>query len=82
MANPLADIAAIIRTVLCDASLDIIATTHFEQLTDWDFMDLIAVVVEVECMFSVQFEVYDIDRLVTVDDLVRMVAVKQALAAA
>ena len=45
-------------------------------------MDLITVVVEVECRFDVQFELPEIDRLVTVGDLLRAISAKQALAAA
>lgn len=81
MAQPLAAIAAIIRNVLGDTGLEVALATRFEQLTGWESMDLIAVVVEVECQFDLQFEVYEIDRLITVGDLVNMVTVKQALAA-
>jgi acyl carrier protein len=45
-------------------------------------MDLVTVVVEVECRFDLQFELAEIDRLTTVGDLLRMIATKQALAAA
>jgi acyl carrier protein len=45
-------------------------------------MDLITVVVEVECRFDLQFELPEIDRLTNIGDLVRMIEAKQALAAA
>jgi acyl carrier protein len=80
--QPLAEIAAIIRTVLRDPSIEVTPAKRFEDLTGWDSMDLVAVVVEVECRLNLQFEVYEIDRLITVADLVDMIAVKQALAAA
>ena len=45
-------------------------------------MDLITLVVEVECRFELQFELPEIDRLATVGDLLDMILAKQALAAA
>ncbi|HEY4171726.1 MAG TPA: acyl carrier protein, partial [Rhodopila sp.] len=56
--------------------------TRFEDITGWDSMDLVTVVVEVECRFGLQFELAEIDRLVTVRDLLNMIAAKQALLAA
>ena len=45
-------------------------------------MDLVTVVVEIECRFGLEFELTEIDRLSTVEDLLRMIATKQAIAAA
>jgi acyl carrier protein len=45
-------------------------------------MDLVRVVVEVECLFDLQFDLTEIDRLRTVGDLLQLAASKQALAAA
>jgi acyl carrier protein len=45
-------------------------------------MDLITVVVETECRFDLQFDLPEIDRLVTLGDLLHMIEVKQALAMA
>jgi acyl carrier protein len=78
----LAEITVILRRVLRDPNLEIATDTRFEDFADWDAMDLISVVAEVECRFELQFEVVDIDRLTTVGDLLRMVSAKQALAAA
>ena len=62
--------------------LELTPTTRFDDMTGWDSMDLITVVVEVECRFDLQFELPEIDRLTTVGDLLRMIEAKQALAAA
>jgi acyl carrier protein len=78
----LSEIASIIRHVLCDDSLAITADTHFEDLPGWDDMDLVRIVVEVECRFDVHFNLTEIDRLATVGDLLRAAVTKQALAAA
>ncbi|WP_428534189.1 acyl carrier protein [Rhodopila sp.] len=78
MAAALPEITAILREVLRDNSCEVAATTCFEDLPGWDSMDLVAVVVEAECRFNVQFELVEIDRLTTVGDLLRMIAAKQA----
>jgi acyl carrier protein len=82
MAAPLAEIIAIVREVLGDGDLDLLPTTRFDDLANWDSMDLVAVVVEAECRYNLQFDLPDIDRLVTVGDLRHMIETKQALAMA
>jgi acyl carrier protein len=77
----LPELTAIFREVLRDNELELEPTTRFEDLTSWDAMDLVAVVVEVECRFGVQFELVELDRLYSVGDLLRMLTSKQALAA-
>jgi acyl carrier protein len=82
MTGPVVKITAILRDVLLDPSLECTTATRFEDITGWDSMDLVTVVVEVECRFGLQFELAEIDRLVTVRDLLNMIAAKQALLAA
>ena len=82
MAAALPEITAIVREVLRCNACEVTATTRFEELANWDPMDLVAIVAESECRFNIQFELVEIDRLTTVGDLVRMIAVKQALFAA
>jgi acyl carrier protein len=78
----LSEITAIIREILRDNELEAASTTRFEDLTGWDSMDLVAVVVEIESRFDVQFELVEIDRLTTIGDLLRMIVAKQALTSA
>ena len=82
MVAALPDITAILRDVLHDSALEIAPATRFDDVTGWDSMDLVSVVVEVECRFDLQFELAEIDRLATVADLMRMIVIKQARAAA
>ena len=82
MAAPLAEITAIVRDMMHDSDLDLSAATHFDDLADWDEMDLVTVVVEAECRFDVRMELPEIDRLVTIGDLIHMIEVKQAQAMA
>ena len=42
-------------------------------------MDLITVVVEVECCYDLLFDLPEIDRIVTVGDLLHIIESKQAL---
>jgi acyl carrier protein len=82
VAAPIIEITAILRVVLRDPELELTPTTHFDDMPGWEAMDMVALVVEVECRFDVQFELPEIDRLTTVGDLLRMITAKQARAAA
>ena len=82
MAAPLSEITAIVRNVMHEGDLDLLPATRFEDLDNWDAMDLITVVVETECRYDLQFDLREIDRLITVADLMRMIETKQALAMA
>ncbi len=78
MVAPLSEISSIVRDVLHDNHLELAATTCFGDLPDWDSMDLVTVVVEIECRFDLNFELAEIDRLITVGDLLQMIVSKQA----
>ncbi|HYZ23241.1 MAG TPA: acyl carrier protein [Rhodopila sp.] len=82
MTTVLAEITAVVRDVLSDGALSLTPGTRFEELAGWDPTDLVSIVAEAECRFNIQFELPEIDRLATVDDLVRMVTLKQALISA
>jgi acyl carrier protein len=79
VAAPLAEITAVVRRIMRDADLNLLPSTRFGDLDNWDSMDLITVVVEVECRYDLQFDMPAIDRIVTVGDLLHMIASKQAL---
>jgi acyl carrier protein len=80
--DPLTEITTILRDVLGDRALDPTPITRFGDLSGWDSMDLVTVVVEVECRFDIQFDVREIEGLSTIGDLLGMIAMKRALAAA
>jgi acyl carrier protein len=82
MADPLAEIREIVRGLLREGDTDIAPETRFDEIRGWDSMDVVTLVVEVECRFDVLFELAEIDRLWTVGDLIEMIEAKQALAAA
>ena len=80
MAAPLSE--AIVRDLLRDDDLDVSSATSFDRLANSDPVDLIAVVVETERRYDLQFDPQEIDRLVTVGDLMQMIEAKQALVSA
>ncbi len=82
MAAPLSELTEIVRSILRDTDLDLSPSTRFDELDNWDPMDLITVVVEAECRYDLQFDMPEIDRLATVGDLLNMIEAKRALVAA
>ena len=82
MAAYLPEVRSIIRGVLHDDGIDVTPDTRFDDLADWDSMDLIGVIVEVECGYNLTFEPADIEGLFTVGDLLEMISAKRALAVA
>lgn len=82
MAAPLAEITALLRDILRDSDIELTPAMRFDDVAGWDSMDLISVVVEVECRFDLQFQLTEIDKLTTIGDLLRMMEAKRALAAA
>jgi acyl carrier protein len=82
VAAPLSEITAIVRGIVRDADLNLSPAMRFDSLDNWDSMDLITVVVEIECRYDLQFDMPEIDRLVTVGDLLHMIESKRALVAA
>jgi acyl carrier protein len=78
----LADITEIFRYVLRDPGIELTSATRFDELSEWDSMYLIDVVVEIESRFDLLFETDEIETLHTTGDLLRMLAHKRALAAA
>jgi acyl carrier protein len=78
----LADVTAAIRSVLQNPDLELALATSLEDIAGWDSMDRIAVVVELECRFALQFELSEIDTFETVSDLVQALVARKCLAAA
>jgi acyl carrier protein len=78
----LGEVATAVRTVLRDPDLRLTLATELDAIPGWDSVDLIGVVVELECRFDVLFELPEIDTLYTIGDVVRSLAAKCSLAAA
>jgi acyl carrier protein len=78
----LREITAVAREVLRDERIELVPEALFDKIPGWDALDLVSIVVELECRLDVQFELPEIDRIVTIGDLMTMIAAKQALASA
>jgi acyl carrier protein len=77
--TPLMDVTAAIRSVLQNPDLDLTLATSLEDIPGWDSMDLIAVVVDLECRFDLLFELQEIDTFHAVGDMVRALAARFSL---
>ncbi|MBN8926088.1 MAG: hypothetical protein BGO51_10835 [Rhodospirillales bacterium 69-11] len=73
------EITRAIRAVLGLPDLDLDAGTLLEELPGWDSMLHIAIMVELECRFGIEVAPREVEAVVSVDDLVRMVGAKQVL---
>ncbi len=74
----LSDLTAILREVLDDPELVLTAATSAADIPGWDSMAHIALVVEVECRFDIQFQAAEIEALRQVGDLVALIEAKRA----
>ena len=73
----LAEVTDIVRQVLEDRTIDLRAETPIDDLVGWDSMNHVAILVEAECRFDVQFELADLEEVPTVGHLVRMIQAKR-----
>jgi len=67
------EVASILRHVLRDADLDAGSTARLEDLPGWDSMAHIAVIVEAECRFGIEFDLPEIEAVQTVGDLIDLI---------
>ena len=78
----LAELADIFRAVLRDPDLELSKQSSPDDIPGWDSMTHIAIVVEAECRFGVQFHTGEIEDLRNVGALIRHIRMKQAHAVA
>jgi acyl carrier protein len=74
----LTEVTDIFRSVLQDPGIELTPETTSDDLPGWDSMNHIALVVEAECRFDIQFQTAEIEVLASVGDLVRMIQGKLA----
>jgi acyl carrier protein len=79
--NLLTDVTAAIRGVLQNPDLELTAATTLDEIPGWDSMDLIAVIVDLECRYDLLFEPPEIESFYAVGDLVMAIAARNSLAA-
>ena len=78
----LAEVTAIARSVFEDPSLELTPETTSDDVPRWDSLAHIALVVEAECHFDVQFQVAEIEEVKNVGELLRLIQAKLELVAA
>lgn len=78
----LAELTEIFRDLTRDPALEIAPEHTPDDIPGWDSMTHIAVIVELECRFGVQFRAAEMDSLHSIGELIRAVEAKRALAAA
>lgn len=80
--TPLQEVTAIVREIAQDPAIDLTRTSRLDDIAGIDSMDMVSIAVEAECRFGIMFDLEDIERLVTVDDLLRLIATKRMVATA
>jgi acyl carrier protein len=77
-----AELTQVFRDLTSDPALEIAPEQTPDDIPGWDSMTHIAVIVELECRFGVQFRAAEMDSLYSIGELVRAVEAKRARAAA
>lgn len=75
----LREVADIFRSVFEDCHIDIALDTTSDDLPAWDSMNHVALVVEAECRFDIEFQPAELEDLASVGDLVRMIQAKRSM---
>lgn len=78
----LAQVTDIFRELLRDPDLQLSEHSTPDDVPGWDSMTHIALIVESECRFGVQFPTAEIEDLHSIGDLVRSIRMKQTQPAA
>ena len=73
------EIAEIFRQVLHDDALELTPRTTQDDVPGWDSMNHIALVVEAECRFGIEFEPDEIDNFHSVGDLIAAIMAKRGV---
>jgi acyl carrier protein len=75
----LSEITDIFRSVLDDPCIELTPETTSDDLPFWDSMNHIALIVEAECRFDIQFQTSEIEELTSVGELLRMIQAQLVL---
>lgn len=76
-----AEVTQIFRAVLNQPELELTPRSTADDVMGWDSMTHIALVVEAECRFGVEFQIAEVEALQSVGELIRAIEAKRALAA-
>jgi acyl carrier protein len=73
----MAELADVFRTVFDDPEITVTEATSADDVSGWDSMTHIALIVETECRFGVTFAAAELDSLRRVGDLARLIEAKR-----
>jgi acyl carrier protein len=76
------ELTEVFRDLTHDPALELAPEQTPDDIAGWDSMTHIAVIVELECRFNVQFRAAEMDSLYSIGELVRAVEAKRTFAAA
>jgi acyl carrier protein len=79
-AEILAELNDIFRSAFADPSVELTLATTSDDLPGWDSMNHIAIVVEAECRFDIEFQVAEIEDITSIGELVELIASKRVTA--
>ena len=77
----LAELTDIFRAVLNQPDLELTPRSTADEVLGWDSMTHIALVVEAECRFGVEFQSAEVEALQSVGELARAIEAKRSLVA-
>lgn len=77
----MAEITDIFRSVLNQPDLELTPRSTADEVIGWDSMTHIALVVEAECRFGIEFQTTEVETLQSVGELVQAIEAKRRLAA-
>jgi acyl carrier protein len=75
----LAELTDIFRSVSEDPGVELTLETTSDDLPCWDSMNHIAIMVEAECRFDIQFQTAEIEDLKSIGELVQMIQAKRSV---
>jgi acyl carrier protein len=76
--NPtLSEVTGIFRAVFNDPGLELTLRSGPDDIPGWDSMTHIALLVEFECRFGIQFQTAEIESLYSVGELLRAIEMKR-----
>jgi acyl carrier protein len=71
------EVTDIFRSVFRDPGLELTPLSTPDEVPGWDSMTHITLIVEAECRFGIQFQVAEIETLMSVGELVRAIEAKR-----
>lgn len=69
-------VVEIFRTVFDDETLEINESTNSNDIEEWDSLENIGLIVQMEKMFNIKFYINEIEKLKNVGDMVGLISEK------